>query len=93
MGFLLKAGFWFGVVLLFLPKHPGALQTQRDAAQVSAQSLIDVAEQAAQFCKDQPSICNAASETSKLATSYLNTAADELNSKALKPNPNSRHHQ
>jgi len=78
VGFLFKAGFWFTIVLLFLPENPHALQGQREFAQNSARSMIDMANGAAKFCEDRPEICKSASDTSKIATEYLNLAADSI---------------
>lgn len=78
MGFLLKAGFWFGIVLLFLPKNPDALSKQRQLAQDSARSLIEAAENAAQFCQEQPKICETANQSSKLASTYISLASEQL---------------
>ncbi len=85
MGFLFKAGFWFAIVLLFLPKNPETLRDQRELAQSSARSLIKVANDAAQFCTDQPAVCQAASQTSALATEYLNLATEKITEKEEKP--------
>ncbi|MBL4618287.1 MAG: hypothetical protein JKY46_11390 [Robiginitomaculum sp.] len=89
VGFIFKAGFWFGVVLLFLPKNPDTLQDQRQIAQDSARSLIEVANSVVKICDSQPDICKTASETSKLATTYINLASDSLN-KANKETDNQK---
>lgn len=78
MGFIFKAGFWFGVVLLFLPKNPDTLHDQRQIAQDSARSLIEAANSVAKICDSQPKICKTAAETSKLATTYINLASNSL---------------
>ena len=88
MWFLLKAGFWFGVVLLFLPENPDALRAQRDLAQSSARSIIETVEATAQFCEVQPQICQSASEGTKLASSYITLAAEELAKRNEKPKQN-----
>ncbi len=78
MGFILKSGFWFSVVLLFLPENPETLQVQRELAQNSARGLIEITENTLAFCKDRPMLCEAALQSSKAAGEYVNMAADEL---------------
>ena len=79
MGFIFKAGFWFGVVLLFLPKDSDTLHDQRQIAQDSARSLIKATNSVVKICDSQPDVCKTASETSKLATTYINLASNSFN--------------
>ncbi|VAV90707.1 hypothetical protein MNBD_ALPHA06-639 [hydrothermal vent metagenome] len=87
MGFLLKAGFWFAVVLFFLPENSENLRAQREMAQSSARNLIEAVETAARFCQDQAALCETASQTSKLASSYVTVAADEITKRKQSQTP------
>jgi hypothetical protein len=78
VGFLLKAGFWFSIVLLFLPENPNTLHMRQQMSQGTAQDIINAAETSMRFCKDQPEICKSAAETSKAASGYIALATEQM---------------
>lgn len=84
MGFILKTGFWFGIVLLFLPVGKKTMSGTRQLAETSAQSLVDSAQSAARFCLDKPEVCEATARSTKLAGEYATLAAKKINEKAQK---------
>ncbi len=87
MGFILRASFWFGVVLLYLPGHAENIAVQKEMIQNQARNLVQIADTAAMFCVDQPAFCKTASSTGKLASAYVTTAANEIGKKPPNETP------
>ncbi len=71
MGFLLKAGFWVCVVLLFLPREHGQIKQPRITAKISAASAIDLANAGINLCQHQPAVCEAAMKTGAASKDIL----------------------
>ncbi len=78
MGFILKSMFWVGIVCLFLPRDPSALKTPKVVANLSANTVIDAAAAGANFCKNQPEVCESALKTGAASRDILAIAASTL---------------
>lgn len=85
MGFIFKAGFWFGIVLLFLPVGTKNMRGTRQLAETSAKSLVDTAHSAARFCMDKPEVCEATARTTQLAGDYVTLAANKISEAEAQP--------
>lgn len=97
MRFVLKAIFWFTIVLLFLPddaihKTEGTAATVDTAVTTSSVKASDVIAQVSKLCTQQPDVCDRAAEAlsaieldtekgARLALELLLSAANDSNNR------------